>query len=105
MVDGGIGDNLPVDAVKKLGANYVIASDVIPAKPVRYLPRDPFQVFGRSLDIVLNKLSLEQRKKANILIEPQIEEDIWHLDLHKAKRLIAAGEAAAHKALRKLRRH
>jgi NTE family protein len=103
LVDGGLGDNLPVDTVKQMGANYTIAVDVVPSRPIHALPRDPFQMYGRAFDIVMHKLTLEQRKKANILIDPRIEEDIWHLDLHKAKRLIAAGEAAAQQALRRLR--
>lgn len=104
VVDGAISANLPVDLAKQMGANFIIASDVVPTCPVNYLPKDPFQVFGRSLDIILHKLSLEQRKQADILIEPKMDEDIWHFDLHKAKKLIAAGEAAAHQSLRKLQR-
>lgn len=101
-VEGGIANNLPVDVARKMGANYVVAVDVVPARPFHTLPKDAFQVFGRSLDLLLHKLSIEQRKKANLLIEPQMEEDIWHLDLNKAKRLIAAGEAAANRAVRRL---
>lgn len=104
-MDGAISHNLPVEVARQMGANFIIASDVIPAEPGHYLPRDPIQVFSRGLDIVLHKLSLEQRKDADILIEPHYrEEDIYPFDLHKAKKLIAAGEAAAQKALRKFRR-
>ncbi|MFH1826786.1 MAG: patatin-like phospholipase family protein [bacterium] len=105
VVDGGLSNNVPVDVAKSLGANFVIACDVVPARPVQYIPKDPFQAFGRALDIVMHKMAVEQRKKANILIEPHLlDEDIWHLDLHKAKKMIAAGEAEAHKMLRHLRR-
>ncbi len=104
LADGGLGQNLPVDIVKSMGANYTVAVDVVPSKPIRKLPQDPFHMYGRAFDIVLHKLSLEQRKKANILIEPEFDEDIWHLDLHKAKRLIAAGEAAAGKVISKIKR-
>jgi len=104
LIDGGISYNLPVDVVKNMGANFTIAVDVVPSQPIHYLPKDPFQVFGRALDIVLHKISIEQRKKANVLIEPKMDEDIWHLDLHKAKRLIAVGEAAAYRALGKIKR-
>lgn len=104
VVDGAISENLPVEVAKQMGANFIIASDVIPAGSVHYLPKDPMQVFSRSLDIVLHQLSVEQRRQADILIEPLMEEDIWPFDMHKAKTLIAAGEAAAHKALRGLAR-
>jgi NTE family protein len=103
VVDGGLALNLPVEVPREMGANFVVAVDVVPAKPIHYIPHDAYQVFGRSLDLVLHQLSIAQRKRADILIEPQIDEDIWQLDLHKAKKLIAAGENAALKALRKLR--
>lgn len=104
LVDGGLGDNLPVDVVRKMGANYTIAVDVVPSRPVHSLPKDPFQMYGRAFDIVMHKLSIEQRKKADILIDPHIEEDIWHLDLHKAKRLIAAGENSANRVINRIKR-
>lgn len=103
VVDGGLALNLPVEVPKQMGANYIVAVDVVPSKPIHYVPHDAYQVFGRSLDLVLHQLSLAQRGKADILVEPLIDEDIWQLDLHKAKKLIAAGENAALKALRKLR--
>jgi NTE family protein len=103
VVDGGIANNLPVDVVKRMGANFVIASDVIPSEPVHYIPSDPFRVFSRSLDIVLHKLSIEQRKKADILIEPQYEVDIYPFDLNRVKVMIAAGEKAAIQAFERLK--
>lgn len=104
MVDGGISNNLPVDAARDMGAEYVIAVDVVPSKPIHYLPRDPYQTFGRALDIVLHKISCGQSVKADVLIEPHMDEDIWHLDLHKAKKLIAAGEATAHRFINRIKR-
>jgi len=104
LVDGGFSNNLPVNVAKEMGANYTIAVDVIPSKPIRNLPRNPLRMYERAFDIVMHKLSKEQRKKTNILIEPEMEEDIWQLDLHKAKRLISAGEAAAHRIIGKIRR-
>ncbi|MBN2057562.1 MAG: patatin-like phospholipase family protein [Candidatus Saganbacteria bacterium] len=104
VVDGAITYNLPVQTVRDMGANFVIASDVIPSGSYKHQPHDPLQVFSRALDIVLHQLSYEQRKKANILIDPDYKDDIWPFDLSRAKALIAAGEHAAHNALRRLRR-
>lgn len=104
LTDGGVSDNLPVDVARKMGANYVMAVDVIPSRPLRGLPKGPVGAFGRSLDLVLHQLSIKQRKRADILIEPEIPEDIWHFDLHKGKRLITAGENAAHRLIGKIRR-
>ena len=104
LIDGGLAANVPVDIVRQMGAEYVIASNVIPTKYVRILPRDPLQAFGRSLDLVLNKLSREEAARSDILIQLELEEDIWHLDLNKAKKLISAGEVAAHRMINKVRK-
>lgn len=104
LVDGGIAENVPVDVAKNMGANFVIASDVIPAKKIRSLPRDPLQSLGVSLDLILKKLSAEESQRADVLIELELEEDIWHLDLHKAKKLITAGEVAASRVINKIKR-
>ncbi|OGC23359.1 hypothetical protein A2291_06840 [candidate division WOR-1 bacterium RIFOXYB2_FULL_42_35] len=104
LVDGGISNNLPVDVARKMKTNFVVAVDVVPAKTDDARPKDPMQVFGRSLDIVLHRLSQEQRKAADILIEPSFDQDVWHLDLGKAKQLIKAGEVAAQAVVNRLKR-
>lgn len=106
VADGGIaGHQVPVDVCRKMGAKYIIASDVVPVFPISHLPMDPMHVFERSVNILMHKLAQSQIYSADILIQPQIsEEDLWHLDEHKARRLIGAGEGAALQALRKLRR-
>lgn len=104
LIDGGIASNVPVDVVREAGAEYVIASDVITSKTVRTIPADPLQMMSRSLDLGLKKLSYEEAHRADALIELEMEEDIWHLDLHKAKKLITAGEVAAHRVINKIRK-
>lgn len=104
LIDGGIAANVPVDVARQMGAEYVIASDVIPTKSVRTVPADPLGVLSRSLDLILKKLSAEEARRADVLIELEMEEDIWHLDLHKAKKLITAGEVAAHRVINKIRK-
>lgn len=100
LIDGGIASNLPVGTAREMGANYIIASDVIPSTPPHHLPQTPIHILSRSLDLILHKLSLEERRTADILIEPRYFEDIYPFDMHKARKLIAAGELAAQKALK-----
>lgn len=104
LIDGGIAGNVPVDVAREMGADYVIASDVVPAHSVKSIPADPLQVLGRSLDLMLKRLSREEALRADVLIELSMEEDIWHLDLHKAKKLIVAGEVAAHRVINKIKK-
>jgi NTE family protein len=106
VADGGIaGNQLPVDAVKKMGADFVIASDVVPINTIPDLSRKPLDVFERSLNIIMHRLSVPQMKKADILVQPQIEEDLWSFDENKARRMIDEGERVALKALRKIRQN
>jgi NTE family protein len=106
IADGGIaGYQVPVNIAKQYGANFIIASDVVPVHPVSKMSLDPMHVFERAVNILMHRLAEPQTKKADILIQPEIsEEDLWHLDEKKSRRLISAGESAALQALRKLRR-
>jgi len=99
LFDGGIVHNLPTSIVKGMGADFVIAVDVVPGGKRKSEPDNPFQVIGRAYDIMVRKMSEADRKAANVLIEPEIPEDIWHIDVDKSKRLIKAGEEAAEKKI------
>jgi NTE family protein len=103
LVDGGISGNVAVDTARELGADYVIASDVIPAK-TRAIPSDPMTMLGHSLDLMLKKLAAAEVSRADAVIELEMEEDMWHLDLNKAKKFIAAGEMSAHRQINKIRK-
>jgi NTE family protein len=104
LIDGGIVGNVPVDTARELGADYVIASDAVPSRTVKAVPDDPLQMLGRALDMVLKNLSTAEAHRADALLELDMEEDIWHLDFHKGRKLITAGEVAAHRAINKIRR-
>ena len=95
LIDGGLANNVPSSVVKKLGADFIIAVDVVPGDPIEGDLQNSFQIFGRTFDLAIKKLSEEGRRLADVVIEPKIPQDIWHLDFNKAKRLIAAGEEAA----------
>jgi NTE family protein len=103
LVDGGIAGNVAVDTARAMGAEYVIASDVIPAK-TRAIPGDPMTLLGHSLDLMLKKLAAAEVARADAVIELEMEEDMWHLDLNKAKKFIAAGEVSAHRQINKIRK-
>ena len=99
LVDGGIVCNLPTPVVRKMGADFVIAVDVVPGKPIKHDPQNQFETLGRSYDLMVHNLSYENRRSADVLIEPEIPEDVWHFDIDKAPRLIKAGEEAAKKKI------
>lgn len=104
LVDGGTVNNLPVEIARKLGANIIIAVDVVPSYSFKTDPKDIFQVLGRSLDLILHKASIENRDAADYLIEPYIIEGIWHLDVNRGPELIKAGEDAAARVVIKIKK-
>ena len=95
LMDGGIVNNLPADVVREMGASFVIGVDVMPGGVISKVPDNGLQQFGRALDLTIHALSRKGRDECDILIEPHIDEDIWHWDVSKYERLIKAGEQAA----------
>lgn len=102
LVDGGIANNVPSSVVREMGADFVIAVDAVPNMELLEHPQNVIEVIGRSVDIMLRKLSESGRNKADILIQPDFDEDIWHFDLRKADHLISEGEAAANKVIQEI---
>src|SRR5690606_35936303 len=54
LVDGGIGDNLPVDVARAEGATFVVASDVVRPQP-EVVERFPLDVAARALRLLLRR--------------------------------------------------
>ena len=101
-VDGNLSAPLPVDAARRLGARRVIAVDVT-FPPEQANLADPFDVLYQSFSILTRKLALEERRRADLMIEPNLPE---HRDMSHAtlKTLVEAGEHAARDALPGLRK-
>lgn len=104
LIDGGASNNLPVDVLKQMGADVTIAVDVVRGDEGRDIPQKFTHIVFRSLDIMVHRMSLENRKKADVLIDAGIPLDIWHLDLHRDQELIAAGQKAAAKQMLKIKK-
>lgn len=94
LIDGGLSNNVPSSVAKNMGANFIIAIDVVPGQNLGETPKNALQIFGRAFDLAIKKLSIQGRQMADVLIEPEIPQDIMHVDVDKAKRLIEIGERA-----------
>ena len=120
LVDGGLLDNLPADAVRQMGADVVIAVDVTSDSGVvaslveglhqrRYVPSglvDTVEVLWRSLDVMMAEISRRQLAEAHpeVIIRPAIPPDVTVLTgFPRAAEIIAAGEEAAQEALPRIR--
>lgn len=98
-VDGGVSVNLPVQQVKEMGADVVIAVS-LDDEPGLTVKESEFQKVGsvshRVLTMHLSNVDIEQRKAANIVIHPDVEKiGLMSTSARDAKAAIEAGETAA----------
>jgi NTE family protein len=115
LVDGGMLNNLPVDVVRQMGAELVIAVDVLPSfqantpgQPPVVLPLQPkraLRVYRELWNAVMIMISSTtearlQRWPPDVLLRPQLAPDLDMLiGFDRSQEAIAAGEAAAEAAL------
>ena len=120
LVDGGLLNNLPADAVRRMGADVVIAVDISSDGQVvshlaqalhrhRYVPNglvDTIEILWRSLGVMMAEISRRRLAEAHpeVIIRPAIPPDVTVLTgFPRAAEIIAAGEKAAQEALPRIR--
>jgi len=102
-IDGAFSNNVPVQAVLDMGADFVIAVDVIPRVILQEDPNDAVGIYSRAQDILLKHAVRRELQKADIMIEP-IQENILSFELKDQERLIELGEKATEKVIPELKR-
>ena len=126
MVDGAMVNPVPVDRVRDLGADFVIAAQPIPSlHPVAvdpvgsllgrarwiadFLPLRPLRRGIETLDVSIrsyqalwHRLATVTALGADAVVDPDLHE-YWFLQFGDATPIIAAGERAAEAALRQIR--
>lgn len=100
LVDGFVAAAMPIEGVLLLGANLVIA--VYLESATMEEPRTIADVFGRSFSIIQRHADLTWRQDADVIIEPDMRSFQWD-DFSHVGDMIAAGEAAALRALPQIR--
>jgi len=114
LVDGGLTTPVPVNVVKRMGADFIIAVNVNPAVTARMgksskvrieARKEPniFQIIMQSIYITTYSIAQHSLEGADIVIEP----DLAHIgpgDFHKAGELIDQGQQAARKAIPEIKR-
>ncbi len=100
LVDGFLAAPVPVDALRKMGADVVIAIFLEAANNRR--PTSIVDVIGLSFAILQRHADLEWRRTADVVVEPIVKDFLWD-DFEKTSELIAAGEIAGRAALPKIR--
>lgn len=99
LVDGGVVAPVPVNVVREMGADIVIAVDLLACGTTfRTAPRTALGMLFQSAMMLLRAASKSQHYHADIVIEPQIA----HLrpdEIRKREEFMALGETAAHEKL------
>ncbi|AZQ13103.1 patatin-like phospholipase family protein [Shewanella khirikhana] len=105
LVDGGIANNMPVDVVKAMGADIVIAVDIGSPLVGKEQLNSTIAVLNQ-LSTMLTAASTEAQKKlltdADVLIRPAID-DLSTTDFSVMSTALVLGEEAADTQLAKLR--
>jgi len=98
LVDGGLINNLPVSAVREMGAEYVIAVDLsAPLLEPRKPPANLLEMWFLSLATLIRNTHREA-SLADVVIFPVVGEFNW-VDLTKIPVLIERGREAARRVL------
>ncbi len=71
LVDGGIAENVPVSALRDLGANNLIAVD-LSAKAKYNQPNDVFDVISNAISIAIDNNTKSRTRPADIIITPDL---------------------------------
>jgi NTE family protein len=114
LVDGGLVNPVPVSVLKKMGADFIIAVNVMPdvGADVRQLkpadkkkPKEPsiFNVILQSLYIGTYIIAKASTEGADIIISPDTTK-IHPGDFHRAGECIEQGEIAAREAMPEIKR-
>ena len=107
LVDGGLANPVPVSVVKRMGADFIIAVNVMPEVTDRTekIDKEPniFQIIMQSIYITTYSLVRSSVEDADVVIEPDVA-NIGAGDFQKAQELILRGEQAAQSAIPEIKR-
>lgn len=99
LVDGGLVENVPVSALREMGAERIIAVD-INAYRLYNKPDDIVEVVTNALDIAVENLTKTRSKDIDLLICPELSSySRTEIDSEKIKGLINEGYRTADEAL------
>lgn len=101
LVDGFLAAPVPVEAVRQLGAEFVIAV-YLASGPQDEEPKNMADVISKSFTIMQHHAEQIWRKDADVVIEPEVKQFQWD-DFEQTPQMIAAGEEAAQAAIAKIK--
>jgi NTE family protein len=103
LVDGGATESVPVEIVRKIGADRVLAIDVTRCLQTTKEPQNLFDILFRTEDISTFHLSKLRLESADLIIRPKVKHLDWS-EFLKVKEIIAAGEEITKKMLPEIKK-
>ncbi len=103
LVDGGIIDNVPIQPLRELGADFIIASDVSKILRRKLEYKNAIDILLRSDSITSKELRRIQLDKSDFIISPEIHQIDWW-NFSKPENCIQKGEEAAQKLINELKK-
>jgi NTE family protein len=101
FADGCVADNMPVDVARTMGADLVIAVDVLDGKPAAQ-PNNIFETLVQSIFLMARQSAGGKLRSADVVIRPKLG-TAGLMDFSRKKELVALGMAAAEEAAPALR--
>lgn len=101
LVDGGVIDRIPIAAVREMGADLVIAVDVVPRFQEVQI-RSIFDVIAQTLGVMERQMLSQQMIETDVLIHPELSE-IGPTAFHQVEECIRLGEEAARAHVERIR--
>jgi NTE family protein len=95
LVDGGALDNLPVAIAREMGAEYLIAVDVLPlpTTPAEW-PKNILEMWSLSVYTIMQRTRSWEGQMADVLIQPDIAH-VSFIDFSQVDLLVQKGREAA----------
>ncbi len=98
LVDGGLTSPVPVEAVKQLGAEVVIAVNLnVFQKNEKWSP-NWYRILNKSIDILQSQLALAEASKADLVLNINTGKSYWY-QFTNTQEIIKAGEKAMQEKL------
>jgi len=105
LVDGGLKDPVPVDVVRQMGADIIIAVSLRGIKEERKDSYDIFSIAERSIDIMIEDLTEPSLVDADIVFTPEYEGKVSFLMKEKDRvKIIEVGKDEAIKKIAELKK-
>lgn len=98
LLDGGVTQQVPVDVVRDMGADVVIAVNLSENCDI-YNPKSRFGLMEHYLRLMFKSLARANVRNADIVISPSFKKTNWLDNYRDRELLIKEGEEATRKAL------